>query len=162
MTRWFPMQPCDETYFDTAPHVYRFPMQLPVPPERVWDSLTSPNSVADWTPLLKSIEWTSELGLGATRAVVMPLSAATLHEYFFRWEEGRRMSFYGTEANRPLLGRLAEDYVVEPADSGTLLTWTFALEGNRASRLPLRVLNPGNALFFRQMAHGAKRYFAAG
>jgi hypothetical protein len=34
MSRWFGLKPCDETYFDTAPHVYRFPMRLPVPPAR--------------------------------------------------------------------------------------------------------------------------------
>ena len=160
MSSWFDMKPCDATYFDTAPYVYRFPMQLPASPARVWESLTSPNSVADWTPLLKSIEWTSELGEGATRTVVMPGSTATIHEYFFRWEEGRRHSFYATEANRPLFGRLAEDYLVEPSGDGTRLTWTFALEGNRGTRIPFRVLNPANRLFFRQMAHGAKGYFA--
>src|SRR4051812_24743500 len=162
MSHWSQLKPCDESYFHTAPHVYRFPMELPVPPERVWASLTSPNSVADWTPLLKSIEWTSDLGVGATRTVVLPLSAAAIHEFFFRWEEGRRFSFYALEANRPLFSRLAEDYLVEPSGTGTRFTWTFALEGNRASRLPLKVLGPGNALLFRQMAHGAKGYFAGG
>lgn len=161
MTRWFPLEPCDETFFDTAPHVYRYPMHLPVPPERVWASLTSPNSVADWTPLLRSITWTSPLGVGATRTVVLPLAAVTVHEYFFRWEEGRRYSFYATQADRPLLSRLAEDYLVEPEGTGTRFTWTFAVEGNRASRLPLRLLHPGNALVFRRMAYGARSYFAS-
>jgi hypothetical protein len=160
MTSWFDMLPCDASYFDSAPHVYRFPMDLPVSTEQVWKSLTSANSVADWTPLLRSIEWTSPLGEGATRTVVMPGRAATIHEYFFRWEEGRRHSFYATEANRPLFGRLAEDYLLEPTDTGCRLTWTFALEGNRATRLPFRALSPANRLFFRQMAHGATSYFA--
>jgi hypothetical protein len=118
--------------------------------------------VADWTPLLKSIEWTSPLGVGATRTVVMPGNSAALHEYFFRWEEGRRHSFYATEANRPLFGALAEDYLVEPTPSGCRLTWTFAMEGNRGTALPFRLLNGANRLFFRQMAHGAKTHFAAG
>jgi carbon monoxide dehydrogenase subunit G len=156
---WFDLLPCDESYFDTAPHVYRYPMRLPVPPEQVWAALVSPNSVADWTPLLRSIEWTSPLGEGATRTVVLPLHALTLHEYFFRWEEGRRYSFYASEADRPLLSRLAEDYLVEPDGDGTRFTWTFALEGNRASRWPMKGLHPGNALFFRRMAYGAKSYF---
>jgi carbon monoxide dehydrogenase subunit G len=134
-------------------------MRLPVPPEQVWAALVSPNSVADWTPLLRSIEWTSPLGEGATRTVVLPLRALTLHEYFFRWEEGRRYSFYASEADRPLLSRLAEDYLVEPDGDGTRFTWTFALEGNRASRWPMKGLHPGNALLLRRMAYGAKSYF---
>lgn len=160
MTRWYPLEPCDATYFDTAPHVYRYTRELPVPPARVWTSLTSPNSVADWTPLLKSIEWTSGLGLGATRTVVLPARALTLHEYFFAWDEGRRFSFHGVETNRPLLRRMAEDYVVEPAGDGTRFTWTFALEGRPRTRRLLRVLNAGNALMFGRMAHGATGYFA--
>jgi Polyketide cyclase / dehydrase and lipid transport len=160
MAHWYPLASCDETYFHRAPHVYRFAVELPVSPERVWASLVSPHSVADWTRLLASIEWTSELGLGATRTVVLPGRALSIHEHFFRWEEGRRFSFYGLEASRPLLGRFAEDYLVEPSGTGARFTWTFALEGKRGSALPLKLLSPGNALLFHRMAHGAKRYFA--
>jgi carbon monoxide dehydrogenase subunit G len=136
-------------------------MTLPVPPARVWESLTSANSVADWTPLLKSIEWTSDLGLGATRTVVLPLGALTFHEYFFRWEEGARFSFYAREANRPMLRRFGEDYLVEPDGAGSRFTWTFALEGNRISAPTLRATNAVNGLLFRRIAHGAESYFAA-
>jgi carbon monoxide dehydrogenase subunit G len=160
MARWYPLKPCDESFLSTAPHVYRYAMDLPVPPERVWESLTSAHSVADWTPLLHSIEWTSELGLGATRTVVLPVRALSIHEYFFVWDEGRRFAFYGVEANRPLLHRFAEDYLVEPAGDGTRFTWTFALEGTRATAPLLKVMSPGTALAFRRMAYGAKGYFA--
>ncbi len=160
MTRWHSLAPCDASFFETAPHIYRNAMHLPVPPARVWESLTSANSVADWTPLLKSIEWTSDLGLGATRTVVLPLSAITFHEYFFVWDEGRRFSFHAVEANRPLLRRFAEDYLVEPDGHGSRFTWTFALEGNRASRATLKLTNAANARLFRRIAHGAETYFA--
>lgn len=159
MTRWFPMQPCDSSFFESAPHVYRYLLELPVPPERVWESLTSTRSVADWSPLLASAEWTSPLGPGASRTVVLPFGSVTVHEHFFRWEEGRRYSFYVREANRPLLTRLAEDYLVEPSGAGTRFTWTFALEGNRGSRWPLKALHVPNRVLFGQMAQGARRYF---
>jgi hypothetical protein len=160
MARWFKLEPCDESFFTAAPHVYRYAMDLPASPARVWESLTSPHSVADWTPLLKSIEWTSDLGLGATRTVVLPLRAISIHEYFFAWDEGHRFSFYGVEANRPLLRRFAEDYRVEPREDGSRFTWTFALEGTRVSGPALKVLSPANAVAFRRMAFGAKGYFA--
>lgn len=160
MTRWYALEPCEESFFTSAPHVYRYTMELPAAPERVWASLTSAGSVADWTPLLHSIEWTSELGLGATRTVVLPLHALSFHEHFFVWDEGRRMAFYAVEANRPLLRRFAEDYVVEPAGTGSRFTWTFALEGNRLSSATLRLTNRANALLFGRIAHGAKTYFA--
>jgi carbon monoxide dehydrogenase subunit G len=162
MPRWYPLAPCTESYFSTAPHIYRFVHELPVAPARVWESLTSPNSVADWTPLLKSIEWTSDLGLGATRTVALPGGALTMHEYFFAWDEGRRFSFHGTEATRPLLGRMAEDYLVEPAGTGTRFTWTFALEGTRRTRLLVNALSPVNRLTFKRMAGGCEQFFAHG
>jgi hypothetical protein len=162
MTRWYPLESCDESYFDNAPHIYRFVQDLPVSPERVWESLVSEHSVADWSPLLRSLEWTSPrpLGVGATRTVVLPLRAITVREHFFRWEEGRRYSFHGIEANRPLLNRIAEDYLVEESATGCRFTWTFALEGTPKTRLLVTALSPANALSFRQMAYGAKGYFA--
>lgn len=37
-----------------------------------------------------------------------------LSERFFRWEEGRRQSFYVLKASSPLYRCFAEDYLVEP------------------------------------------------
>jgi hypothetical protein len=160
VARWYPLEACDGSFFTDAPQVYRYAMHLPVPPARVWESLTSEHSVADWTPLLKSIVWTSSPGVGATRTVVLPLSALTFHEYFFRWEEGARFSFHAVEANRPVLRRFAEDYLVEPDADGSRFTWTFALEGNRVSGPSLKATNAINARLFRRIAHGAQSYFA--
>jgi Polyketide cyclase / dehydrase and lipid transport len=160
MARWRPLEPCDATFFADAPHVYRYDIELPVSAERAWESLTSQHSVADWTPLLRSIEWTSELGLGATRTVMLPLHALTFHEHFFIWDEGTRMAFYALEANRPMLRRFAEDYQVEPHGTGSRFTWTFALEGNRFSAATLKATDKANALLFRRIAQSAKGYFA--
>jgi hypothetical protein len=162
MSRRYPLEPVDETFFATAPHVYSFVQELPVAPERVWESLASDNSVADWTHLLHSIRWTSPrpFGVGTTRTVVLPTKAITINEYFFRWEEGHRFSFYGVDASLPLLARFGEDYIVEPSGSGTRFTWTFALEGTSKTRLALKAMSPINKANFGAMAHGAKGYFA--
>jgi len=162
MTRWYTMSAVDASFFDTAPHVYSFVHDLPVSPERVWESLVSDESVAAWTPLLHSIEWTSPrpLGVGSTRTVVLPTKAITIHEYFFRWEEGHRYSFYGVDANLPLFARFAEDYIVEPSGNGTRFTWTFALEGTPKTRLAMKAMSPVNRANFGAMARGSKSYFA--
>ena len=39
--------------------------------------------------------------------------ALVIHENFFRWEEGRRKSFYVVNANLPLFRFFGEDYLVE-------------------------------------------------
>jgi hypothetical protein len=162
MARWYPLEPCDETFFDTAPFVYRYPVELDVPPERVWESLTSDRALADWGLGLSSLRWTSPrpFGVGTTREVVLPLKAMAVRERFFRWEEGSRKSFHGVEANRPLLRRMAEDYLVEKTESGSRFTWTIAMEPTPRARPLLAVTSPVNALAYRAVPWRAKAYFA--
>jgi hypothetical protein len=53
--------------------------------------------------------------------------ALVIHENFFRWEEGRRKSFYVVEANLPLFDYFGEDYLVEETGpSACRFTWTMA------------------------------------
>lgn len=161
MSRWYPAEPVDESFFATAPHVYRFPVDLPVPPERVWESLTSDRSVADWSPLVSSLRWLTPrpFGIGTRREVGLGGGLATVHEHFFRWDEGHRYSFYVYEANRPLFRHFAEDYVVEKTATGSRFTWTFALEGTSRTGLLLKGGSPLNRLTFGRMANSAKGYF---
>ncbi|MDQ2797954.1 MAG: SRPBCC family protein, partial [Actinomycetota bacterium] len=74
MTRWHLLEPTDASIFRTAPVLYRFPIKLAVPPARVWDSLASERSVADWGLGVQSLTWTSSrpFGIGTTREVVLP------------------------------------------------------------------------------------------
>jgi len=162
MTRWHAMEPVDESFFEKAPYIYRFTYDLPVSPQRVWGSLDSDNSVADWTPLLSKITWTSPRphGVGTTREVLLPARAARIRENFFIWEDGHRFAFHGTEATLPLFSHFAEDYLVEPSGTGTRFTWTFALEGTPRTRVLMKAMNPVNRLQFRQMSSGCKSYFA--
>jgi len=162
MTKWHPMQPCDETFFASAPHVYRFPIELPVPHERVWESLTSERSIGAWGPGIESLKWTAPrpFGVGTTREVVLRLHSITVKEEFFLWEEGKRYAFWARAANRPGLNRFAEDYLLEPSESGCRLTWTFAIEPTAKAALLLRLGSPVNKLAFGQMARSSQSYFA--
>ena len=127
MTRWHRLEPADAGIF-TSTYALRYPIRLGVPPARVWESLASDRSVADWGLGVRRLTWTSPrpFGVGTTREVVLPLGAMSLREHFFRWDEGAGYSFYAVEANRPGLRRFAENYVVEADGAGSLLTWTIA------------------------------------
>jgi len=162
MTKWHPMQPCDETFFATAPYVYRFPIDLPVPPERVWESLTSERSVSAWGLGVQAVEWSSPrpFGIGTTRTVTLPLHSMTAHEQYFVWDEGKRHAFFLREANRAFLRRMAEDYLIEPSPSGCRFTWTFAIEPLPKTRGLLTIGSPINRLAFGRMARSSKSYFA--
>jgi hypothetical protein len=162
---WHRLEPADASIFDAAPQLHRFPVRLGVPPERVWESLASDESIAAWPMgpgMGIKLRWTSPrpFGIGSTREVGLPLGAMTVRERFFRWDEGKGYSFYVESANRPGIRRFAEDYAVEADGTGSLFTWTIAIEpAPRAARV-LGVTAPVNRIAFGRVAAAAKKYFA--
>jgi hypothetical protein len=158
---WRTLQPADSSVFVDAPIVYRFPVRLPVPPERVWESLASDRSMWDWGVGVKRLTWTSPrpFGVGTTREVVLPYGTMTVREEFFRWDEGSGFSFYVVEANRPGFVRFAEDYVIEPDGEGCVFTWTIALEPKPGLLRVMRLAGPLNKMAFGQVPRAAKKHF---
>jgi hypothetical protein len=154
MATWHPLEPVDESFFSTAPHIYRFPVELSVPPERVWESLVSDGSLADWGMGIK-LAWQTPrpFGIGTSRQVTLPLGLMTVNERFFIWDEGTRYAFFVESANRP-------DYVVQKTATGSRFTWTIAIEAQPKFRHLVALGGPGNKLAFGQTARAAKKYFA--
>ena len=165
MTRWFGVESADATIFTSAPHVFRYEKLFAAPPERVWESLTSDESLSAWSSTVTSLTWTSErpFGVGTTREVVLAPGLARVRERFFRWDEGHGYSFEVHQANAPFFRRFAEDYVVEPADpegKTTRYTWTVAIEPKPAFALPFKPLAPVLKVAFGKTAADGERYFA--
>jgi Polyketide cyclase / dehydrase and lipid transport len=169
MTRWYGLEAADEDLFATAPHVFRYSKRFAAPVERVWESLTSDESLAGWSATVSAVNWLSPrpFGIGTTREVVLAPGLARVRERYFRWDEGRRHSFAVYEANLPVFRRFAEDYVVEPVASrstgvgdSTLFTWTVAIEPKGSFALPFKPLAPALKLSFGRMAADGERYFA--
>ncbi|MGN6606572.1 MAG: SRPBCC family protein [Jatrophihabitans sp.] len=157
---WHDLAPADADFFRTAPIVHRYPVELPVSPQQVWESLQSDASLAAWGLGIK-LRWTSPrpFGVGTTREVVMPGGVMTLRERFFRWDEGSGFAFFVEQASRAVFTRFAEDYVVEPAAGGARFTWTIALEPRpRYARL-FRVADPLSRRAFSATPRAAKRFF---
>lgn len=164
MTKWHQLQPADESFFRSAPHRYRYPVDLDVAPERVWESLQSDESLAAWGMGVRSLRWLDPrpFGVGTRREVVLPLKSMTVREKFFIWEDGKRYAFFVAEANRPFVRRFAEDYTVEARPGGgSCFTWTIAIEPEPRFKLLVDAGRPVNKLAFGQVARSAKKYFAA-
>lgn len=161
MAGWHSLEPVDASFFTAAPVLHRFPVKLTVSPQRVWESLASERSVADWG-MGVTVRWTSPrpFALGATREVVLPARSMTVREEFFRWDEGSGYSFFVREANRPGFVGLAENYEVVADRSGTLLTWTIAIEPGPALARALRTGGPLAKAAFARFPRAAKSYFA--
>ena len=156
---WFAAEPVDETFFDRAPFRVADTFDIARPASEVWADLTADNPL-DWCRILQRIDWTSPrpFGVGTTRTARALGGANVLNEVFFRWEEGRRMSFHAVEASAPLFRRFAEDYLVEPASEGSCrFTWVIAGE----PRAPSRLADPVNRRLLRTLFRDTRRHYDA-
>lgn len=156
---WFKLKECGAEFLDSAPQRQVGVFQIPRSAQSVWEELTSDETLS-WCRALADVSWTSArpFGVGTTRTVKTPLGAVVLKEVYFRWEEGRRKSFYVAEATLPLFRRFAEDYFVEElSPSSCRFTWTVASEAPPAARPG----NPINALITRSLFTDTRRHFGA-
>jgi hypothetical protein len=162
MTRWHPLEPADSDFLTSAPHIFRYQRRYAASPEKVWESLVSDESLAAWGPMVTKVTWTSPrpFGVGTTRDVSAP-GGTELRERFFHWEDGHSKSFYVYESALPVFKRFAEHYVVEPAGSETLFSWTVAIEPKPALALPFKALvAPVLKVAFGRVPAGGQKYFA--
>lgn len=153
----FSAQPVDESFFDTAPFKLRGEFDIPQPSARVWADLTSEHPLG-WCKILKDVSWTSPapFGVGTTRTVQTVGSLSVLEEYYFRWEEGRRHSFYVLKASAPMFRRLAEDYLVEPtSDTSCRFTWTIVADPHPLAR----IANPLNRMLLGTLFTDTRKYY---
>jgi hypothetical protein len=129
--RWHPIEEADDALFAHATLYHARSVEVPYPVEQTWAALTG-EGVSSWTKGVKRLTWTSPrpFGVGTTRELEMG-GGMKLRERFFRWEEGHRKTFTGVEATRGIFRHLVEDYVVEPTEHGSRLSWRWAAELNR-------------------------------
>jgi len=123
----FKLQPCSASTFENAPAIFRDSIEIARPASAVWEELVADGALG-WCRALAGAEWTSPrpFGIGTTRTMRVA-GALVIRELFFRWEEGRRKSFYVVEANLPLFRYFGEDYLVEEtAPNACRFTWTMA------------------------------------
>ncbi len=157
---WFKLKSCDEDFLSSAPQRMVDTIEIAQPADSVWADLTSDGTLS-WCRLLAGVTWTSPrpFGQGTTRTVRTPLGVLVLKEVYFRWEEGRRKSFYVAEATAPLFRTFAEDYLVEETSpSSCRFTWTVAFEAPPAARPG----NPINRLITRSLFRDTRRHFGVG
>ena len=150
----------DASFFDAAPMRFRNIVDLDTTPAEVFAIFDDASSWPKWFAGMHKVAWTSgePHGVSATRTVWMaPL--LTLDERFFRWEPGRRISFFLTGHSQPLAHALAEDYLLEETAPGkTRFTYTVAME----PRLLVRMAGPVSRAYFgsmfRNACQGLQRY----
>ena len=147
----FACRPVDAGFFDTAPIVFRHSVQVAATAARAFSYFEDERAWPEWFTDITRVVWTSPrpFGVGTTRTVT--LKTLTVDEQFFRWEQGRRFSFFLTSATLPLFEALAEDYLLEETSPGsTRFTYTVAIA-------PRLIIKLGGAMARRQLDDGFRR-----
>lgn len=118
--------------------------KFPFPASAVWAALLDAEAWTEWLPITK-VTWTSPQPFrdGTTRTV--EVGAMVIEEYFFLWEEGRRMAFRFDKSSLPISAGV-EDYEIVDVLGGCELRWT----GRASAIFPL------GFLVTRQLAGGLK------
>lgn len=160
MAQRYALAESDDDFLATAARRYEHVVDIAADPSAVWNALTADDALVSWSAVVTEIEWISDRprGVGATRIVTLA-GFVRLSERFFRWDEGKQMTFTVDAASIPGLKRFAEDISLAPNSNGTRLTWTFALEGEPAMRPLLALGGPLNRIVTASIAGGTARRF---
>ena len=162
MTRWHALEPADADFLTSAPHVFRYQKRYAAPPEKVWESLVSDESLAAWGPMIKDVTWTSPrpFGVGTTREVTAP-GGSVMRERFFQWEDGPQQVVLRLRVAHCRCSSASPSTTSSsrPATE-TLFTWTLAIEPKAAFALPVKVLAPVLKAGFGRIPAGGQKYFA--
>lgn len=151
----FALEPVDDDFFDTASFRISETFEIPLPASQVWSELTGDRPL-EWCRVLQRVTWTSPrpFGVGTTRTA--RALGIVIHERFFRWDEGRRQSFYGVAANLPAFRSLAEDYALEvTSQTSCRFTWVIAIE----PRLPAWLANPANKALMGSLFRDTRKHY---
>lgn len=161
MTRWFPLSPADDDFLSSAPAITTQVLDVPVPAATLWAALAADDAVVSWGPGATACRWTGgkPYGVGTIREVTVA-GVVTVREHFYRWDEGKRMTFFVAESTRPGIRRMAEDYVVEETATGSRLTWTVAMEVAHLAGPTAIVLKPVLGLAIGSMVSGLRKQLA--
>lgn len=127
--KWHALTPVGDEFFTTAPVVSTNVIDVPVPIDELWAALEADDAVVGWGAGATGMRWTTArpFGIGTVREVSIA-GVAKVREEFYRWDAGKRMTFFVAESNRPGIRSFAEDYLVESTATGSRLTWIVAMQ----------------------------------
>lgn len=113
----FALRPIDLGYAETAPCHILNEVELPIPPEQLWDLLAS-TAWPEWFVDFISVTWLSPppRGLGSRRMAVLKTARAI--ERFVAWDRGQRLAFGLDEVSVPLVKAMMEDMRLSPLPNG--------------------------------------------
>ena len=132
----------DLDWIERAPVSFSGSANTTASPEAVFAILADHERWPEWFPVLKKEEVLGPRreGVGTRRLATIP--GGKVEEIIIAWDPGRRFAFTVTAVSPGIVRALLEDCRIEPAHSGTRVTYTMYLEPVSVFR-PLKVLMKG-------------------
>jgi hypothetical protein len=126
---YYACEPTGADFYGKAPVRYVTTVDLPVPPDKLFEVFEDPQAWPKWAHGIGKVVWTSPqpYDVGTTRTVIF-WGGMEVYEDFVAWDAGKEMAFvfYGT--TQDVWDRFGEHYAVTPTADGCRLVWTVAME----------------------------------
>ena len=115
-------------WIERAPVSFSGSATTTAPPEAVFAILADHERWTEWFPLLKKEEVLGPRreGVGTRRLATLP--GGKVEEIIIAWDPGQRFAFAVTAVSPGIVRALLEDCRIEPAHSGSRVTYTMYLE----------------------------------
>ncbi|MCZ4122933.1 SRPBCC family protein [Streptomyces sp. H39-S7] len=139
-----PLRPVDPDFLDTAPVRLVFTLGIIAPPEAVYRALAVDTEA--WPAWFRAVKRARRTSVGRDVALA---GGVRFEETVLVDEAPKRYVYRADTCNAPGLRALVEEWRVEPIGPGSLVQWTFAMDGPAPLRTAMRVLGPGLGRAFR-------------
>ncbi|MEY9989244.1 uncharacterized protein YndB with AHSA1/START domain [Streptomyces sp. V4I8] len=145
-------------FVGTAPVRHVFAREISAPPETVHRALAE--DVPGWTEWFSAVKLARPLGDGARREI--RLKGGTRFEETILAAKSPELYAYRVDVtNAPGARAMVEEWRLTPAGTGTLVRWTFAVDGTAPFRFAFGLARPGLGRAFRDAVTALDRRLAA-
>ncbi|MFI0779946.1 SRPBCC family protein [Streptomyces sp. NPDC021212] len=136
-------------YIDTAPVRLAFVAEASAGPEAVFGALADVEGWSHWFRQVSEARATDD----GTGRLIRLVGGGRFRETVMASDPGERYAYRVDEANVPGLRALLEEWRLVPWHSGTVVRYTFALDGTVVTRASARLFRP----VLRRAFHDAVR-----
>ncbi|KKD08123.1 SRPBCC family protein [Streptomyces sp. WM6386] len=145
-------------FIEVAPVRMVFAREMSAGPEVVYRALA--DDVPGWTEWFSAVTFARPTGDGSTREIRLR-GGGRFQETIIAAKEPEVYAYRVDVANTPGIHAFAEEWRLTPSGTGTLVRWTFALDGTAPVRLMAKLGRPGLGRAFRGAVAALDRRIAA-
>jgi len=132
---FFSMRKESLSFIECAPSVHRVEAVIAAPPPAVFAALAEPRGWQHWFPNVREARYTSPPPYGVGTIREADVGGTRWVEEMIAWDADARWAWTVTGASVPFAHAQVESFELSPADGGTRVQWTVALEPRMLARL---------------------------